>query len=83
MELIIDQTKGPFWEVETGRRDGRVSNITEALTNLLPPFANITTLITGFQAKGLSIKDLAVLSGTSTPSNTSVFYRVLFFLVTV
>ncbi|KAL6311941.1 hypothetical protein AAG906_012076 [Vitis piasezkii] len=60
------QMKGPSWKVETGRRDGRVSNITEALTNLIPPTANITQLKSGFQQKGLSVKDLVVLSGGHT-----------------
>jgi peroxidase len=55
---------GPFWEVETGRRDGRVSNILEPLTNLPPFFANISQLISMFRSKGLSVKDLVVLSGT-------------------
>ena len=55
---------GPFWEVETGRRDGRVSNFSEPLTNLPPFFANISQLISMFRSKGLSVKDLVVLSGT-------------------
>ncbi|KAF5742197.1 peroxidase 27-like [Tripterygium wilfordii] len=59
-------TGGETWKVETGRRDGRVSNITEALLNLFPPFANITQLITGFQLRGLTVKDLVVLSGSHT-----------------
>lgn len=58
------QAKGPFWKVETGRRDGNVSNVSEALQNLPSPFSNITTLITAWQGKGLSVKDLVVLSGT-------------------
>ncbi|CAI9787884.1 unnamed protein product [Fraxinus pennsylvanica] len=58
--------KGPFWEVETGRRDGRVSILNEALTGLLPPSANISTLKQGFQQRGLSVKDLVVLSGSHT-----------------
>lgn len=57
------QVKGPYWEVETGRRDGRVSNLTEVIQNLLPPFANVSLLKSGFAQKGLSVKDLAVLSG--------------------
>eukprot|EP00258_Populus_trichocarpa_P031080 XP_024447099.1 peroxidase 27-like [Populus trichocarpa] len=59
-------TMGPFWEVETGRRDGRVSNILEPLTNLPPFFANISQLISMFRSKGLSVKDLVVLSGGHT-----------------
>ncbi|WCJ20302.1 Peroxidase superfamily protein [Euphorbia peplus] len=58
--------KGPYWEVETGRRDGRVSNALEALTELVSPFANITTLISMFKAKGLGLKDVVVLSGAHT-----------------
>ncbi|KAK6932360.1 hem peroxidase [Dillenia turbinata] len=62
---VVVATKGPYYEVETGRRDGRVSNLADA-NNLLPPFANITTLKLGFQARGLSVKDLVVLSGGHT-----------------
>ncbi|KAG8635243.1 hypothetical protein MANES_16G012900v8 [Manihot esculenta] len=59
-------SKGLRWEVETGRRDGRVSIAAETLTNLIAPNANITTIITRFQAKGLSVKDAVVLSGSHT-----------------
>ncbi|KAA8519991.1 hypothetical protein F0562_014247 [Nyssa sinensis] len=57
---------GPFWEVETGRRDGRVSNLNESTVALLPSSANISTLKSGFQQRGLSVKDLVVLSGAHT-----------------
>ncbi|KAL1205928.1 Peroxidase 56 [Cardamine amara subsp. amara] len=60
---------GPSWEVETGRRDGVVTNINEARANLPSPFDNITSLITQFQAKGLDKKDLVVLSGGHTIGN--------------
>ncbi|RVX13366.1 Peroxidase 27 [Vitis vinifera] len=53
---VVVAMKGPSWKVETGRRDGRVSNITEALTNFIPPTANITQLKSGFQQKGLKCK---------------------------
>ncbi|KAI4389409.1 hypothetical protein MLD38_001638 [Melastoma candidum] len=59
-------TGGKFYNVETGRRDGNVSSLSETLTNLLPPTANITTLIAGFSAKGLNVIDLVVLSGGHT-----------------
>ncbi|KAG6768647.1 hypothetical protein POTOM_027574 [Populus tomentosa] len=54
---------GPYWDVPTGRRDGRVSIANEALFNLPSPFAIITVLRQQFAATGLSVKDLAVLSG--------------------
>nr|XP_043613716.1 peroxidase 27-like [Erigeron canadensis] len=62
----IHQIKGPFWPVPLGRRDGRVSIASETLTQLPAPFANITQLKTLFKAKGLSVKDLVVLSGGHT-----------------
>ncbi|CAI0468137.1 unnamed protein product, partial [Linum tenue] len=46
--------------VITGRRDGTVSTMSEAF-GLIPPSANISTLIAGFRARGLSVKDLVVL----------------------
>ncbi|KAI9177885.1 hypothetical protein LWI28_020303 [Acer negundo] len=57
---------GPYWEVLTGRRDGSVSIGSETFGNLPPPFANITLLKQNFAAKGLSVKDLVVLSGGHT-----------------
>ncbi|XP_047318882.1 peroxidase 27-like [Impatiens glandulifera] len=58
-------TKAHFWEVETGRRDGKVSKLADAL-NLPPPFANISSLKSDFLQRGLNTKDLVVLSGGHT-----------------
>lgn len=52
-----------LWEVETGRRDGTVSLESEALAELPSPFANFANLKQAFAGKGLSSKDLVVLSG--------------------
>ncbi|XP_038693038.1 peroxidase 1-like isoform X2 [Tripterygium wilfordii] len=62
----VAMINGPYWDVHTGRRDGRVSLATEALSNLPAPFANITQLRQSFASKGLSAKDLVVLSGAHT-----------------
>ncbi|THG21580.1 hypothetical protein TEA_025262 [Camellia sinensis var. sinensis] len=59
-------TGGPTWRVPTGRRDGTVSNATEALNNIPAPTSNISTLQTKFAAKGLNLKDLVLLSGAHT-----------------
>ncbi|GLT76489.1 hypothetical protein SLA2020_481420 [Shorea laevis] len=63
---VVVSRNGPSWEVETGRRDGRISNLTDASLNLPAPTSNISQLITSFQQKGLSVKDLVVLSGGHT-----------------
>ncbi|KAK3431871.1 hypothetical protein EUGRSUZ_E03708, partial [Eucalyptus grandis] len=63
---VIVATRGLSYDVETGRRDGNVSSLNEALNNLVPPNANITTLKADFAMRGLSVKDLVVLSGGHT-----------------
>ncbi|CAN1843734.1 Peroxidase 3 [Linum perenne] len=57
---------GPTWRVPTGRRDGRVSNSTEALNAIPPPTSNFTTLQTLFGNVGLDLKDLVLLSAAHT-----------------
>ena len=58
-------SKGPYWAVPLGRRDGRVSVANET-NQLPPPTANITQLTKMFAAKGLDLKDIVVLSGGHT-----------------
>ncbi|KAI7755469.1 hypothetical protein M8C21_004908, partial [Ambrosia artemisiifolia] len=54
---------GPFYKVETGRRDGFVSN--KSLANRMPDFRDSIQLLKHkFFEKGLNEKDLVVLSGT-------------------
>ncbi|KAK1282861.1 Peroxidase 7 [Acorus calamus] len=56
---------GPFWEVPYGRRDGRVSLAKEA--DVVPMGReNVTYLIEFFQARGLNLLDLVILSGSHT-----------------
>jgi len=59
-------TGGPSWSVPTGRRDGRISNKTEATNNIPPPTSNFTTLQRLFKNQGLNLKDLVLLSGAHT-----------------
>ncbi|XP_048502134.1 peroxidase 27 [Beta vulgaris subsp. vulgaris] len=63
---VVVQTGGASWEVETGRRDGRVSLRNEAFSELPSAASDITFLKLLFLQKGLSVKDLVVLSGAHT-----------------
>ncbi|XP_021728320.1 peroxidase 27-like [Chenopodium quinoa] len=62
----ITTINGPWWEVPTGRRDGKVSLESEANALIPSPFSDVTTLKQNFAALGLSAKDLVVLSGAHT-----------------
>ncbi|XP_057863557.1 peroxidase 27-like [Cryptomeria japonica] len=62
-DAVLEGSGGPFWRVRTGRRDGVISRQNEVLTNLPPPFFNFSQLQASFARKGLSVKDLVVLSG--------------------
>ncbi|OIW09236.1 hypothetical protein TanjilG_26449 [Lupinus angustifolius] len=62
----IVHTGGPSWKVPTGRRDGVISNKTEATNNIPAPSSNFTTLQTLFANQGLDLNDLVLLSGAHT-----------------
>lgn len=57
---------GPFWRVPTGRRDGLVSKLSEALSEIPSPTSNFSTLLSSFNTKGLDVTDLVLLSGAHT-----------------
>lgn len=65
MSPVFAQSGGPFYEVPTGRRDGRVSN--RSLAEGMPEVNDsIEQLRSKFKQKGLSDKDLVLLSGNKT-----------------
>ncbi|KAJ1685906.1 hypothetical protein LUZ63_017296 [Rhynchospora breviuscula] len=69
----ITLTQGPQYDVPTGRRDGRVSNIADA--NSMPQVRDsINVLKSKFAAKGLSDKDLVLLSAAHTIGTTACFF---------
>ncbi|KAG6547466.1 hypothetical protein Mapa_010914 [Marchantia paleacea] len=74
---ILQLSRGLYFPVPLGRRDGTVSLASEANTNLPSPFANYTQLVTSFGNQGLSEEDLVVLSGAHTigVSHCSVIFR--------
>lgn len=53
---------GPYWAIPYGRKDGRISIAKEA-ESVPMGHENITSLVEFFQARGLNILDLVVLSG--------------------
>jgi peroxidase len=55
-----------LYAVPAGRRDGRVSNETEALDNLPPPSFTAQNLTDRFAAKNLTVEEMVVLSGAHT-----------------
>jgi len=56
------QSKGPFYQVPTGRRDGLVSNVADAAD--MPDLPDsVAVMKAKFAEKGLSEKDLVLLSG--------------------
>ncbi|OAY33144.1 peroxidase 3 [Manihot esculenta] len=62
----IVATGGPSWRVPTGRRDGTISNASEALASIPAPTSNFTNLQRLFGNVGLDLKDLVLLSGAHT-----------------
>lgn len=67
--LISLQANGPEYEVETGRRDGRVSEISHA--DDLPDVGDsVQVLKDKFAQKGMTDKDLVLLSGTVSLSSS-------------
>jgi len=54
---------GPWYDVETGRRDGKVTVAEYVENDLPPPDSNIVDVKTFFSVKSLNSKDIAVLFG--------------------
>lgn len=69
----IAVANGPNYEVETGRRDGLVSNVASA--NNMPDVSDsIQQLKAKFLDKGLSDKDLVLLTASHTIGTTACFF---------
>ncbi|KAK3152192.1 hypothetical protein QOZ80_2BG0155690 [Eleusine coracana subsp. coracana] len=57
---------GPSWRVPTGRKDGTVSRMEEALDEIPRPTMSFHELADLFASKGLGVRDLVWLSGAHT-----------------
>ncbi|KFK42111.1 hypothetical protein AALP_AA2G212400 [Arabis alpina] len=70
----VAEAKGPFYEVPTGRRDGQIANMSNA-ANLPEVEDSVNILKSKFREKGLSDKDLVLLSaGAHTIGTTACFF---------
>ena len=60
---VGDQAGGPLYPIELGRRDS-LTSFAENSETYLPPFnLNVSGLLENFEAAGLNLVDLVVLSG--------------------
>ncbi|MQL92132.1 hypothetical protein Taro_024755 [Colocasia esculenta] len=57
---------GSSWNVKLGRRDARTASQSAANNNIPPPTSSLGSLISRFQSKGLSARDMVALSGSHT-----------------
>ncbi|XP_073024530.1 peroxidase 4-like [Primulina eburnea] len=58
---------GPNWNVKVGRRDSLTASLSAANSGVIPPpTSTLSNLVNRFQARGLSAKDMVVLSGAHT-----------------
>ncbi|GLJ14612.1 hypothetical protein SUGI_0236510 [Cryptomeria japonica] len=72
----VVQLGGPSWTVMLGRRDSTTASLNDANNNLPGPFSSLTSLISAFQAQGLSAEDMVALSGAHTIGQASCqFFR--------
>lgn len=63
----VELLGGPGWDVKLGRRDSKTASLSAANSGVIPPpTSNLSNLVNRFQAKGLSTKDMVVLSGAHT-----------------
>lgn len=57
---------GPNWNVKLGRRDSKTASQAAANNGIPPPSSSLSSLISRFEAHGLSAKDMVALSGAHT-----------------
>lgn len=62
--LLIVQLGGPTWGVQLGRRDSTTASLSAANSQLPSPLMDLSDLISAFSNKGLSAKEMLLLSGT-------------------
>ncbi|KAL8128891.1 hypothetical protein V2J09_018046 [Rumex salicifolius] len=66
VKAALERVGGRWYNVETGRRDGRVSLASDANANLPRPTIPVRSAIQAFVAKGIGKEDLVLLLGGHT-----------------
>ncbi|KZV14232.1 peroxidase 16 [Dorcoceras hygrometricum] len=64
--LTLMQAGGPFYRVELGRRDGRISTVASVQRKLPGPASKLNHLMSMFSRHNLHLTDLIALSGAHT-----------------
>lgn len=64
---------GPSWNVKLGRRDSTTASRSLANADLPGPDSNLGGLISSFDKKGLSVRDMVALSGSHTIGQSQCF----------
>lgn len=67
---------GPYWPVYLGRRDGFRASEKAANEQIPSPLESLDNITAKFVSKGLDLKDMVVLSGTRTNSDS---FRIVSF----
>ncbi|XP_051127922.1 peroxidase 24 [Andrographis paniculata] len=65
-DAILFSVRRPLWNVLTGRKDSKISLLSNVAGNLPSPFSNFSTLLNIFSNNGLDFTDLVALSGAHT-----------------
>ncbi|WOH03229.1 hypothetical protein DCAR_0522625 [Daucus carota subsp. sativus] len=65
-EAAVSMAGGPSWDVQLGRRDRRVANITKANMRIPRGSESLQSIITKFAVFGLTLTDVVALSGAHT-----------------
>lgn len=63
------QSGGPYWDVESGRRDSFSASRNDANNDIPKPTFNVPQLVANFNNVGLTEKDVVALSGNASMLN--------------